>query len=179
MPNSASYCDVHQFQGFGYNRSNRQRLGVVPKPSLLLGLGTTSVAHHRRLLWSRGRPTQAAKPFVEKLERGYADIRSWYSGRWVVHPRTGCWDWIGWLSKDGYAKAGLFMGRDGGSAHRFMFQLAYPWAKIDGLDIDHLCYRRGCCNPAHLEAVTHAENCLRARQHKRQYELECEGKCFE
>lgn len=30
-----------------------------------------------------------------------------------------------------------------------------------GLEIDHLCRNRACCNPFHLEAVTHAVNMAR------------------
>jgi hypothetical protein len=30
-----------------------------------------------------------------------------------------------------------------------------------GLQIDHLCRKRDCCNPAHLEAVTPRENVMR------------------
>jgi hypothetical protein len=32
----------------------------------------------------------------------------------------------------------------------------------EGLEIDHLCRRTRCCNPVHLEAVTHKENIRRA-----------------
>lgn len=31
----------------------------------------------------------------------------------------------------------------------------------DGLELDHLCRVPACCNPEHLEAVTHRENFLR------------------
>lgn len=31
----------------------------------------------------------------------------------------------------------------------------------DGLELDHLCRNRACCNPAHMEPVTHRENILR------------------
>lgn len=31
----------------------------------------------------------------------------------------------------------------------------------DGLELDHLCRVRACCNPAHLEPVTRQENVLR------------------
>jgi hypothetical protein len=32
----------------------------------------------------------------------------------------------------------------------------------EGLELDHLCRYRKCCNPWHLEAVTHQENMIRA-----------------
>lgn len=32
----------------------------------------------------------------------------------------------------------------------------------DGLEVDHLCRITWCCNPGHLEAVTHSENIRRA-----------------
>jgi hypothetical protein len=34
----------------------------------------------------------------------------------------------------------------------------------EGLELDHLCENPPCCNPAHLEPVTHAENNRRAAQ---------------
>jgi hypothetical protein len=34
----------------------------------------------------------------------------------------------------------------------------------DGLEVDHLCRTPWCCNPAHLEAVTHSENIRRAHK---------------
>jgi hypothetical protein len=36
----------------------------------------------------------------------------------------------------------------------------------DSLCIDHLCRRRDCCNPAHLEAVTRATNNRRGEKTK-------------
>ena len=70
-----------------------------------------------------------------------------------------CWDWLGCHNEDGYG----FKHWNGKStpAH----QLAYKFVKgavPDGLELDHLCLNRGCCNPEHLEAVTHAENMRRA-----------------
>jgi hypothetical protein len=31
----------------------------------------------------------------------------------------------------------------------------------DGYEVDHLCRNRACCNPAHLEVVSHLENMRR------------------
>jgi hypothetical protein len=72
-----------------------------------------------------------------------------------VDELSGCWHWTGALSVSGY---GSF---DGTSSHRFIYE--YLFGEIpDGLDLDHLCRNRKCCNPAHLEAVTRLENIRRA-----------------
>lgn len=36
----------------------------------------------------------------------------------------------------------------------------------DGLELDHRCLLKLCCNPEHLEAVTHQENVDRAAPHE-------------
>ena len=74
-----------------------------------------------------------------------------------------CWDWLGRISEKGY---GTYWGPIGGlkkvrRAHRIAYEAAIgPIA--DGLTLDHLCRNRRCCNPAHLEPVTQAENNRRA-----------------
>jgi hypothetical protein len=52
-------------------------------------------------------------------------------------------------------------------AHRLLYQLLVgPIPK--GLQIDHLCRRRDCVNPQHLEVVSATENVRRADNHNRE-----------
>jgi hypothetical protein len=72
--------------------------------------------------------------------------------------RQDCWLWLG-QSRSGYGQVNF----DGAiwRVHR----LFYSWhvgPLEQGMVIDHLCGNRSCCNPAHLEQVTNAENLARA-----------------
>lgn len=73
----------------------------------------------------------------------------------------GCWIWQG-PTTNGYGVIGE--GRRGGTTyrtHRVAYELLVGPVP-DGLHLDHLCRVRACCNPAHLEPVTQAENNRRA-----------------
>jgi hypothetical protein len=71
--------------------------------------------------------------------------------------KSECWPWPGCISK-GYGEV-WFMGK-----HRKAHVLAWLLLRGPipaGFELDHLCRNKACCNPSHLEPVTHKENCMR------------------
>jgi len=85
------------------------------------------------------------------------------------HERLGtpCWLWTGAKKNGGYGF--IWVPREPGGKVREGYQrsahvLIYEHVNgpvPGGLELDHLCRVRHCVNPAHLEAVTHAENVKR------------------
>ena len=72
----------------------------------------------------------------------------------------GCWVWQSATTQKGY---GTFKWRSTcKSVHRWVWLLTVGPVP-EGLEFDHLCRVRACCNPDHLELVTHAENMARAK----------------
>jgi HNH endonuclease len=82
-------------------------------------------------------------------------------------PMSGCWIWTANTTKQyqrgrgswGYGKFWPTSGQ-GVLSHRFAYE-ALVGAIPQALDLDHRCRQRSCCNPAHLEPVTRAENIRR------------------
>jgi hypothetical protein len=79
-----------------------------------------------------------------------------------VYKKGACWSWRGPIGRNGY---GTFSERVKG---KHQARLAHRWAYEHmvgpipaGLHLDHLCRRRDCVNPVHLEPVTARENLLR------------------
>ena len=76
-----------------------------------------------------------------------------------VNDETGCWEWISPLRSDGYGVFGLKIGGVQRTlrAHRLTYE-AVNGPIPEGLECDHLCRVRRCCNPVHIEAVTRKVN---------------------
>ena len=78
--------------------------------------------------------------------------------------KDGCWQWDGGHDGRGYGEVRI--GQRSFKVHRLTYT-AFKGPIPEGLDIDHLCRNKGCCNPVHLEAVTRSENTLRGLGPKR------------
>lgn len=78
-----------------------------------------------------------------------------------VETTEGCWEFTGYRDRYGYGKvgSGLYNGHTV-LPHRVTY--AYFIAEIpSGMQLDHLCRNRACCNPWHLDVVTNRENQIR------------------
>jgi hypothetical protein len=84
-------------------------------------------------------PTTPSERFWAKVSRGADDE---------------CWLWQASAKPNGYGQFGH------GLAHRFAYEDARGPIPA-GLVIDHLCQRRRCVNPTHLEAVPQSVNVKR------------------
>lgn len=108
---------------------------------------------HYMRWWETG-DVRADEPF-----RGYRKTRE--QCFWVHVDKRGpdeCWPWTSTLTRKGYGH-GSFRGRFF-STHRVSYEIHFGPIPA-GLQIDHLCRNTRCQNPAHLEAVTNAENMRR------------------
>lgn len=74
-----------------------------------------------------------------------------------------CWEWQKSLTNTGYGMVS-HAGKQW-LTHRLTFTLV-KGSIPEGTELDHLCRNPACCNPSHLEAVSHVENCRRGLQGK-------------
>jgi hypothetical protein len=77
-----------------------------------------------------------------------------------------CWDWTGYKDEKGYGR--IYKEGLNKYAHRYAYE-HFVGPIPDNLEIDHLCRRRCCVNPEHLEAVTHRVNVARGTSPSAKY----------
>lgn len=85
--------------------------------------------------------------------------RSWDRFWSLVDVGGPCWIWTGTLDYKGYGRA-MYRNQPIRFTHRIVWEMLVGPVP-EGLELDHLCRVRACCNPDHLEPVTHAENMRR------------------
>lgn len=89
------------------------------------------------------------------------------SDRWTVRvDGYGCWLWSGKRDPDGYGRLGSEL------AHRVVYQDAVRQL-APGEELDHLCRRKACVRPSHLEPVGHRENKRRMPWRRRANQERC------
>lgn len=87
-----------------------------------------------------------------------------------------CWPWLDHRCIEGYGKFWVDRSQTSAMAHRVAYELVLGPIPV-GMTIDHRCHtealraglcpggrsclHRRCCNPDHLDPVTHADNVLR------------------
>ena len=84
----------------------------------------------------------------------------------VSHDENGCWVVSGWNDGRGYMNISV----DGKTqkVHRVMFQWFWRRKLRKGVQVDHKCNNRSCCNPIHLQAVMNKKNAqLREKRKKK------------
>jgi hypothetical protein len=89
-----------------------------------------------------------------------SELEKRFDAKWEEEPSSGCWIWTASITRTGYG-----MMRDGAKnklAHRIAYELHRGHSVPEGLQLDHLCRKRNCINPYHLEAVTQSVNLLRS-----------------
>ena len=81
-----------------------------------------------------------------------------FAAKVSINEATQCWIWHGYRDPCGYGR--FAFGNRTRSAHDFT--IVMTCGEIPpGLEVEHLCRVRECCNPDHLETVSHAENIRR------------------
>lgn len=100
--------------------------------------------------------TDLEQATLEKLHKNIKHTEALFEG-------APCWEWQMSCMKAGYGQ--LFVAGKNNYTHRLMYQLM-TGPIPEGLELDHLCRNRKCCNPAHLEAVTSKENTRRGQSNE-------------
>ncbi len=80
-----------------------------------------------------------------------------FNSKYTIN-EAGCWQWLASKCSSGYGTFGLNYKTL--LAHRISYTL-HKGLIPENMVLDHLCRKRACVNPHHLEAVTEQTNILR------------------
>lgn len=86
----------------------------------------------------------------------------------IVYDPSGCWIWQGATGfhpkyrKHRYGQIKVTTGFKQSyltTAHRYAYEVANGVSVPKGMDVDHICGTKLCVNPAHLQVLSHWDNC--------------------
>ncbi len=114
----------------------------------------------KRYGWEAGQPKRFVKGHNARVQSRPKVFRV----QWTEDPETGCWNWDLSCNSNGYGQKQF---RENGQ-HRSFVAHRWVWEHLRGpipvgMELDHLCRNRRCCNPDHLEPVTRSVNIVRGK----------------
>lgn len=121
-------------------------------------MSTESERRESKAEWQRRRRAQQKAEFAG-VPLDYPDVAARIDEfrSKITMADNGCWNWTGKVDRPVGGYGYIYHRGRWYRAHR-VFYVAAKGAPAAGLDLDHLCRNRLCCNPDHLEAVTRSEN---------------------
>ncbi len=70
----------------------------------------------------------------------------------IGHSDSGCWEWEGKLTPEGYGEYSVDDGEETLAAHKAMFVITRGTVPEDSALV-HTCDEKKCCNPSHMKVV--------------------------
>ena len=98
-------------------------------------------------------PTPVCRTRIPRFINGHNSFR--LGTPYAIDPSTECWNWLREKNEKGYGR--LVRDRRRWLAHMWYYVQKYGPVP-EGLQLDHTCRNRGCCNPDHVEPVTQSIN---------------------
>lgn len=74
---------------------------------------------------------------------------------------SGCWEWEGWINPKTLYPGGVLVEGRRVPPYRWVLQQKTP--QPEGMETDHICFNRKCCNPDHLQWLSRSENVKRRK----------------
>lgn len=94
------------------------------------------------------------------MQINFSDLPTRLRDKIFIEPNSGCWLWLGYVNAHGYGTMWWSSQRPVRQTHPVIYEF-FLGPVPPGLELDHLCRTRSCCNPCHLEPVTRRTNLLR------------------